>query len=809
MSLRSAAPVQARPGAARHVATAGACRFALAFVMFAWGSVPLLAQAEFKGGPALDAAIEKAIAAHKTPGAVVLIGQPGTILYEKAYGERSIEPKHEKMTVDTIFDAASLTKVIATTSAVMRLFEQGKIRLSDRVTEYLPTFQGGKSDITIRNLMTHFSGLREDLDLKPDWTGYETGIRMALNEKSRTAPGLRFVYSDINFILLGEIVRVVSGEPLNEFVQREVFEPLGMRETRYLPPAEWRARIAPTEREHGVPLRGVVHDETARSMGGVAGHAGLFTTAEDLAKFGEMMPEFGRIQRGTPVQPADGAQIHITEHVAASAGSTRSGLGHRFAVLGQPWRALPARIVRAHGFHRHVNLDRSLDQDLRHPALQQRASRARCGSHSAARQGRNNRRRRARHRLAGQHLVHSNGNGTVGAGSRHGPHGGDLEWSGRFGSGWILETPGQAHRADHESDRLLRDHRRNLDAMLAAGVKVTALYSPEHGIEGKTDDALTVAHSKDERTGIPVWSLYLGQKPQALEGNARERRHAGVRYPGCRSEILHMGQHHEECDGGGRPCETALCGARPPKSDQWSRRRRTNSRPGSDLLHRLQSDSTAAWDDAGRVGPLDQLRDHVNANLEVIPMQNWRRDDWWDATSLAWVDPPSPNMRNFTAALLYTGVAMLEFAPDWSVGRGTVAPFEQAGAEWVRGPELSSYLNRRFIPGVRFYPTTFVPDSAALKGKVIQGVRFVIIDRETFSPIRLGLEIAAALETLYPGKIDLEKCATLIGSREVIRALRNGADPEPFWIGSALRWTSLRPEESPTCFTTSRIIELP
>ena len=167
----------------------------------------------------------------------------------------------------------------------------------------------------------------------------------------------------------------------------------------------------------------------------------------------------------------------------------------------------------------------------------------------------------------------------------------------------------------------------------------------------------------------------------------------------------------------------------------------------------------------------------MGAKLEVVPMKNWRRTDWWDATSLTWVDP-SPNMRSFEAALLYPGVAMLEASPNWSVGRGTPAPFQQAGAEWVKGAELAAYLNRRFVPGVRFYPTRFVPESSNLQGRTVEGVRFVVTDRESFSSVRLGLEIAAAVLKLYPGKLDLDVNARLIGSRDVIRALGEGSDPE-------------------------------
>src|SRR6185312_3027307 len=208
------------------------------------------------------------------PGAVIIIGHDGKIVHRKAYGARALVPARETATLDTIYDIASLTKVVATTPAIMKLYERGKIKLDDPVTAYLPEFQGGKSNITIRNLMTHYSGLRPDLDIDPPWSGYETGIRKALIDKPAGPPGVTFVYSDINFELLGEVVRRVSGKPLDQFAREQIFEPLSMLETTFKPAAALMARIAPTEVDAstGKPLRGVVHDPTARYMGGVAGH---------------------------------------------------------------------------------------------------------------------------------------------------------------------------------------------------------------------------------------------------------------------------------------------------------------------------------------------------------------------------------------------------------------------------------------------------------------------------------------------------------------------------------------------------------
>ena len=226
---------------------------------------------------------------------MLVIGHNGQVIYRKAYGSRALIPQREPMSIDTIFDAASLTKVVATTPSIMKLFEAGKIRIDDPVTKYLPEFQDGKSDITIRLLMTHFSGMPPDLQLVPRWSGYETGIERALHTKPITPPGARFIYSDINYILMGEIVRRLSGETLAEFARRQIFLPLSMNDTGFLPRAELRERIAPTEidEDTGQPFRGVVHDPTSRYMGGVAGHAGVFTTGDDLAKYAEMILALG------------------------------------------------------------------------------------------------------------------------------------------------------------------------------------------------------------------------------------------------------------------------------------------------------------------------------------------------------------------------------------------------------------------------------------------------------------------------------------------------------------------------------------
>jgi CubicO group peptidase (beta-lactamase class C family) len=280
----------------------------------------LQAQAPAARLAAIDRLITDAIAARLTPGAVVLIGRDDDVLFEKAYGQRALVPSPEAMTADTIFDLASLTKVVATTTSVMRLVEQGRIRLNDPVASFIPGFERyGKAEITVRHLLTHVSGLRPDVDLDP-WEGYDEAIERARDEVPTSAPGERFVYSDINFFLLGDIVARVAGVPLDRYARQEIFEPLGMVDSEFNPPASKLPRVAPTERcermgsapcnsPEAPVLRGVVHDPTARRMGGIAGHAGLFSTARDLSRFARMLLSGGRLGSVRVLSPATVARM--------------------------------------------------------------------------------------------------------------------------------------------------------------------------------------------------------------------------------------------------------------------------------------------------------------------------------------------------------------------------------------------------------------------------------------------------------------------------------------------------------------------
>jgi len=195
----------------------------------------------------------------------------------------------------------------------------------------------------------------------------------------------------------------------------------------------------------------------------------------------------------------------------------------------------------------------------------------------------------------------------------------------------------------------------------------------------------------------------------------------------------------------------------------------------------------------GELGKLFNAEKKIGADLTVIAMKNWRRDEYYDETGLSWINP-SPNMRNLYAATLYPGVGMIEYA-NISVGRGTDTPFEQIGAPWINGPALSDALNARKLPGLRFYPVTFTPTTAKFPNEVCQGVFIVITDRTLVRASRLGVELASALIKMSPKEFSMDLNLKLIGSAADIARLKAGDDPAAIaasWSAAEARWRLLR-----------------
>jgi uncharacterized protein YbbC (DUF1343 family)/CubicO group peptidase (beta-lactamase class C family) len=735
-----------------------------------------------EGFPQIDAILNDAVQSGLIPGAVVAIGHSGQVVYRKAYGWQSLIPRREAMTLETIFDAASLTKVVATTPSVMKLFEKGKIRLDDPVTKYLPEFQGGKSGITIRLLMTHFSGLPPDLDLVPRWSGYLTGIEKALSAKPIAPPGARFIYSDINFILMGEIVRRLSGETLAEFAREQIFAPLGMNETGFQPAASLRGRIAATELDPdtGQPFRGVVHDPTARYMGGIAGHAGLFTTADDLARYAEMLLGMGALKSVRVFDPLTVKKF--TEPGSPADQPILRGLGWD---IDSPLSSNRGELypIGSYGHTGFTGTSMWMDPktnsfvilltNVVHPKRGKSLSslRSRVATAVAACFGLN---------VPG--TVSLTGyNETISGAGVHRVVNRDvrtltgldvLEQDG------FAELKGQRIGLITNQTGLDRDGHRNVDVMLARGVQLVSLFSPEHGISGSQDTE--VGDTKDPRTGLPIISLYqpeqrrlTAERMQNLDAIVYDIQDVGARFYTYSCTLLYA------LEEAGKAHKPFFVLDRPNPI--------TGTHVEGPLMDRDLESFVGCYDiplrhgmTFGELATMANAEQHWGVKLSVIRLKNWERGDWFDATTLNWVNP-SPNIRSLNAALLYPGLAMLEANTNYSVGRGTDAPFEQIGASWIQGQLLAEYLNSQFIPGVRVYATRFKPESSYFSGEEIEGVRFVITDREAFDSTRLGIELAAGLQKLYPGKLDFEKCRFLIGDHETLGELELGKDASDIW----------------------------
>jgi len=744
--------------------------------------------------------VESAIQAKKIPGAVVLIGHEGQLVYRKAFGQSSLVPERRAMTTTTIFDMASMTKVIATTTAVMQLVEQGKIVLSAPVSDYWPEFkQNGKELVTIRELMTHYSGLPPDLPLKPAWTGYDTAMKMIVAAKLNVPPGTRFIYSDINFETLGEIVRRVSGEPLDVYCTEHIFKPLGMKDTLFTPPVSLRGRIAPTQYGHGTSgpvLLGVVHDPTSRFMGGLAGHAGLFSTADDVSIFAQMLLNGGTyngvrilsplsIEKMTEPQTPPNKMVlrglgwDLDSPLVSNNGGRVGDLyisnrGELFAVgsyghtgftgtsiwidpVTKTYVIVLTNRVHPNGKGEVAGL-RTAVATLVASAL---------GPLSAQQILESRRSLTSYFELMRSYRVQGLRNGSVKTGI-------DVLAAGHFAAlagkhvGLITNSSGRAGDGSRTIDLLQH----------APGVKLVALFSPEHGLEGSASEGAKVDSSRDAATGLPIYSLYGDtQRPSAqmLEGIDTlvfDIQDVGARFY---TYITTMGYCLE---------------AAGKKGIEFYVLDRPNPINGAEVDGPVLDPDLRSFigyfpmpiRHGMTVGELAEMfngENHLNAKLHVIKMEGWERTDWFDETGLAWINP-SPNLRNLTEETLYPGVCLLEGA-NVSVGRGTDTPFEMVGAPWIDGRALAALLNNKKIQGVRFLPMDFKPLSGIFAGEVCHGVQIVLIDRQALEPTEMGVELLTTLWRLSPQNLKLDGTLNLVGSRKVLESIRSGESPSRIW----------------------------
>ena len=711
----------------------------------------------------IDDTIRQAVTDAKMPGGVFRMERHG-VVYQKAYGDRAIFPEREPMTGETIFDAASLTKVIATTPAVMKLVEAGKIDVEAPLSRYLPGFKGhGKEAITVRQLLTHTSGLRAGLSPDGNWKGKDGALQKACAEPLPDRPGTAYRYSDINFILLGLLVERVTGEPLDEFCEREIYEPLGMNDTGFRDLAGGHVeRIAPTTMNaDGTALRGIVHDPTARRMGGVAGHAGLFLTAGDLGRFARMMSGDGVL---------DGVRVFEEETVKAmTSAQSPDGLPKR----GFGWDidspyAGPRGSIFPVGSYGHTGWTGTriwIDPHSKTSVifLSNRNHPDEKGNVIGL--------QRELGTLAAQAITGFDF-GAVPPPARKPASGPVLNGIDVLKRDRFRQLRGRKVGLITNHTGIDRGRNPTIDLLHAApGVKLVALFSPEHGIRGNQDQP-EIGDTKDNKTGLPVHSLY-GKRRTPTESQLAgiDTLVFDIQDIGCRFyTYISTMTNCLEAAGTTKRRFIVLDRANPigPRVEGpvLTGERSFIATHEIPLRHGMT---------VGELARLINAERKFGTDLGVIRCEGGSPLQWFDATGQPWRDP-SPNMRSLTAATLYPGVGLLEFCKA-SVGRGTGTPFELLGAPYMDDLELADELNRAALPGTRFVPVRFTPDASVFAGQECRGVRILLTDRDAFRAAELGIVLARALHRLYGDKLDLGRMAGLLGDQPTLDAIRAGETP--------------------------------
>jgi uncharacterized protein YbbC (DUF1343 family)/CubicO group peptidase (beta-lactamase class C family) len=731
----------------------------------------------------MDAAVRLAITDGRLPGGVLWIERNGES-YHAAFGRRAVEPKEEPMAEDTIFDAASLTKVMATTPAIMKLIEQGKVEIDAKANKYLPELTGeGKDEITVRHLMTHSSGTKSGIP-NSGWEGYDGGIATACSTALANPPGMTFRYSDINFILLGEIVRRASGKTLAEFCAAEIYGPLQMRDTMYKPGEALLPRVAPTTRD---TPRGAVHDPTARRMDGIAGHAGLFTTASDTARFARMMLGEGELEGVRILKPETVRLMTTVQSVDGPKG--RRGLGWDIdtSYSGPRGKWFP---VGSYGHTGWTGGSMWIDPFSKSfiVFLSNRNHPTESGNVLPLRQ------------LLGT-LAAESINGfnflyvpaalkpiagtTVSSGPKTLTRGQVLNGIDVLARDGFKQLKGMRVGLITNHTGIDRQRRRTIDLLAKAkDMTLVALFSPEHGIAGKADEK--IGDTREPQTGLPVYSLYGERRVPAPEQIADlDALVFDIQDIGCRFYTY-----------------SATLGECLAAAGKAGKKFFVLDRPnpiGGVIVEGPVLDgkrSFTAWHDVplrhgmtlGELARMYNDERKLGADLTVIPCEGWSRALWFDETGLPWLNP-SPNMRSLPSATLYPGVGLLEFS-SLSVGRGTDRPFEIVGAPYIDDLRLAAELTAADLPGVSFSPLRFTPREYIFAGKECGGVAITLTDRRSCNAVDVGIEIARALQKLYPKEWGIEKLSKLL----VHPATEKGvAEMSPL---SAIHKTWVQPREA-------------
>lgn len=738
---------------------------------------------------AVDTAVDAWLAGGHLSGCVVVIGNEREILLKRAYGVRAAETTREPMTLDTVFDMASLTKAVATTSSVMVLVDRGQIALDEPVSRYLPELRANRATVTVRQLLLHTGGFVADDPLSdydaPTEPGKGTGGHDAAWDKIVASsphwnPGDRFVYSDVGFIVLGELVHRVSGKDLDAFARENVFGKLRMDETGFLPDATLRERAAPTEIRNGQRIRGEVHDPRAYGLGGIAGHAGLFSTARDMSRFAQAWLGKTSVAGAPPLVSPRTFDTFTSPHdvptairglgwdMASPATKTRAegfslrAYGHGgftgtllwidpepgYFVLFlsnrvYPKGRVPGSPVIAKGEAQELQAKiGSIAASILSPTPAPKATPAPCDKPTSD-------------VLAGIDVLRAD------------------DFAALRGRNVALFTNDAART---------KDGTRTLDALAKAkDVTLVRVLSAEHGLAADREGS--IPDERDPKTGAEIVSLYGSgseeeRMTRALAGVDTlvvDIPDVGVRFYTYASTLRHT--LAPAAQRGGR----VVVLDRPDPIDGENVAGPLPDPTTKGLVH----GSSLPVRHGMTLGELTRMfdaEDHLGTDLTIIRAQGWRRSDYLDATGHAW-SAPSPNLRNLTEAVLYPGVALLE-GTNVSVGRGTDTPFEVIGAPYIDGDALARALTARGVAGVSFAKTTFTPTTSVFKDQRIQGVKISITDRKSLDPVHMGLEMAAALTSLYPLTFHTKDVQRLLASKaatDVLVAAKPTAEVEATW----------------------------
>jgi uncharacterized protein YbbC (DUF1343 family)/CubicO group peptidase (beta-lactamase class C family) len=762
-------------------------------------SVPAARAADQAAAPsfaAVDQIVNDAVASGAIPGGVLLVGQGDAVLYRKAYGSRAVEPAKVAMTEDTIFDMASCSKVIGTATSVMILVDRGKINVTDPVAKYLPAFAAnGKAEITVEQLLLHRSGLTPDNSLKDYADGPAKAMERVYALPTVYPPGSKISYSDVNYIVLGEIVRTVSGKPLSEFARDEIFRPLGLKDTCYLPAAGLKPRIAPTEQRENRWMIGEVHDPRAYLLGGFAGHAGVFSTVDDVGRYCRMILAGGTLDGKRILSEAAVREMLKPRCLEAGGGCRGYGWdiltpyssprgryftkGVSFGHTGYTGTAMwldPVHNCYVIFLTNHVHpKDTGSDTIV---ALRRKISTA-VGAAI----------------LPAAEIAKIDEEMKTAASPPEGPTGAPAKVLCGID---VLKRDGYKPLVGRKIALITnhtgrdQDGNRNVDLLRKApGLNVVKIFSPEHGLYGAVDEK--VGNTIDKETGLQVYSLYgETRRPndKMLEGIDTlvfDIQDIGARfytYPAtmgwCMEEAAKRNIKFFVLD---RPNPITGLLVAGPLADK--------EKLG---FTALMQEPIAHGLTLGELATMFNAENKVGCDLTVIKVEGWKRSMWYDETGLMWVNP-SPNMRNLTQGLLYLDVCLLE-ATNVSVGRGTDQPFEMFGAPWIDSRKLSAALNGAKMPGLRFLPIEFTPAKGSkLGGQKCGGVYVMVTDRLAVESVTSGLKMAWYLKELFGDKFEIKGVNNLLVNTKVMDALKTTKDPSTLpalWADDLAKWKAVR-----------------